>query len=83
MEHNLELLRGTEKLRRGTFSVLNGVSRKSMIGEITNNKNASDRLAGTLGASAYAQVNGIDILRVHDVKEHADLSNVLSAIINK
>ena len=83
LEHNLELLRGTEKLRRGTFSVLNGVSRKSMIGEITKNKNASDRLAGTLGASAYAQVNGIDILRVHDVKEHADLSNVLSAIINK
>ena len=82
LEHNLELLRGTEKLRRGIFSVLNGVSRKSMIGEIINSKSASDRLAGTLGASAYAQMNGIDILRVHDVKEHIDLSNVLSSLIN-
>ena len=40
LEHNLELLRGTKKLRRGIFSVLNGVSRKSMIGEIINSKNA-------------------------------------------
>ena len=83
LDHNLELLRGIEKLRRGTFSVLNGVSRKSMIGEITNNKCTSDRLSGTLGASAYAQINGVDLLRVHDVKEHVDLSNVLSAIINE
>jgi len=82
LTHNLELLRGTDKISRGTFSVLNGVSRKSMIGELTNSKNTENRLPGTLAVSAFGQMNGIDILRVHDVKEHVDLTNVLSAIMD-
>ena len=81
--HNLELLRGTKVLSSGKFSVLNGVSRKSIIGDLTKNKHTKDRLAGTLGASAFGHFNGIDILRVHDVKEHVDLRNVLCALINK
>jgi dihydropteroate synthase len=67
----------------GKFSILNGVSRKSIIGELTKNDDINDRLAGTLAASAYGQINGVDILRVHDVKEHVDLRNVLSALINQ
>ncbi len=82
-EHNLELLKGTEFLSSGKFSILNGVSRKSIIGELTKNDDINDRLAGTLAASAYGQINGVDILRVHDVKEHIDLRNVLSALINQ
>jgi len=81
--HNLDLLRGTQKLKRNCFSVMNGVSRKSIIGHLTNQNDTSNRLAGTLGASAFGQMNGIDILRVHDVKEHVDLSNVLCALINE
>ncbi len=81
--HNLDLLRGTKKIKRDCFSVMNGVSRKSIIGHITNQPDTSNRLAGTLAASAFGQINGIDILRVHDVKEHVDLSNVLSALINE
>ena len=83
LTHNLELLRGTKKIRRGRFSVLNGVSRKSMIGEITNNEGTEKRLPGTLAASAFGQMNGIDILRVHDVDEHVDLTNVLGAMMNE
>ncbi|RAH15649.1 MAG: dihydropteroate synthase [Methanobacteriota archaeon] len=82
-KHNLELLRGNKFLSSGKFSILNGVSRKSIIGELTKNKDANQRLAGTLAASAYGQMNEVDILRVHDVKEHVDLRNVLSALINK
>jgi len=81
--HNLELLRGNNVLSDGKFSVLNGVSRKSLIGELTMKDDTRDRLAGTLAASAYGQMTGVDILRVHDVKEHIDVRNVLCALMNK
>jgi len=83
LNHNLELLRGTDKIRGDGFSVLHGVSRKSMIGELTNNKSTEKRLPGTLAVSAFGQLNGIDIMRVHDVAEHADLINVLSALMKE
>ncbi len=82
LEHNIELLRGVQKLRKNSFSIMNGVSNKSMIGQLTNQDDTSSRLAGTLGASAFGQMKGVDILRVHDVKEHVDLSRVLGALIN-
>ncbi len=83
LNHNLELLRGIEEMRRGQFSVLHGASRKSLIGELTSNKSTEKRLPGTLAVSAFGQMNGIDIIRVHDVEEHVDLTSVLSAIMNE
>ena len=78
LEHNIELLRSSSKLR--PFKILWGVSRKSMIGEICNQKSTGDRLAGSLGVAAYAYQQEIEILRVHDVKEHIDMINVLEVL---
>ena len=75
LDHNLKLLKASEKLR--PFSILWGVSRKSMIGEICDQKNTEDRLAGSLGVAAKAFYDGIDIIRVHDVREHVDMFSVL------
>ena len=75
LEHNIELLKNSERLR--PYSILWGVSRKSMIGEICNQENTSERLSGTLAIASYAFNQGIDIIRVHDVREHADLFDVL------
>jgi len=50
-----------------------GVSRKSLIGYLAQQPEAKDRLAGTLGIAAIASSKGVDVLRVHDVREHADL----------
>ena len=83
LTHNLELLRGIEKMRRGQFSILHGASRKSIIGELTNNKSTEKRLPGSLAVSAFGQMKGVDIIRVHDVEEHVDLTRVLSAIMNE
>ena len=81
LEHNIDLLQRHD-LFRGTegFSVLWGVSRKSMIGEITGHKDPENRLSGTLAVAAMAYYEGIDIVRVHDVQEHIDLFRVLSAV---
>ena len=71
------------------YPVLIGLSRKSFIGEITGGRNlvcrgtaqaAADRLSGTLAANAAAIMGGANIIRVHDVREHADLVKVLFAL---
>ncbi|HEU5195984.1 MAG TPA: dihydropteroate synthase [Methylomirabilota bacterium] len=53
-----------------------GVSRKSFIGEILHQPDTSDRLAGSLAATAIAVVNGAAIIRTHDVAETRDAVRV-------
>ena len=81
LRHNIELLKGWDSLRgEHNFPILWGVSRKSMIGQLTGHSASEDRLFGTLGVAAYAEKNGIDWLRVHDVQAHTDLLQVLHAL---
>ena len=80
-EHNIELLQRHE-LFRGIegFAVLWGVSRKSIIGQLTGHSKPSERLSGTLAIASLAHFENINMVRVHDVQEHIDLFNVLNAI---
>jgi dihydropteroate synthase len=80
LEHNIDLMRNIDKLKNSNFSTLLGVSRKSMIGQITGKSKTEDRLAGTLATSAFAFYNQIDIIRVHDIDENIDLMKVLSIL---
>ena len=78
LEHNISLLKSSLELR--PYSILWGVSRKSMIGEICDQPKTENRLAGSLAVAAKAFDNGIDIIRVHDVREHVDLFSVLEKL---
>ena len=80
LEHNIELLKQSQRLR--PFNILWGVSRKSMIGQICDQPETQNRLAGTLGVAAIAFEQGIDIIRVHDVREHFDLFSVINRLVN-
>ena len=79
LEDNLEILRHLVEILGKDYPVLIGLSRKSFIGEVTG-RPVAERLAGTLAANAAAIIGGADIIRVHDVKEHVDLSKVLFAL---
>jgi dihydropteroate synthase len=79
LEDNLQIIRLLAEICGKDYPILVGLSRKSFIGEITG-LNAKDRLAGTLSANAAAIMAGANIIRVHDVKEHVDLSRVLFSI---
>lgn len=78
LEHNISLLKSSLELR--PYSILWGVSRKSMIGELCNQPKTEQRLAGSLAVAAKAFDMGIDIIRVHDVREHVDLFSVLEKL---
>ena len=81
LEHNLDLLRNSDNLRKKhDFSIMVGASRKSMFKDLLGRESSDERLAGTLGVAAHAMQTGVDILRVHDVVEHADLLNTLAAL---
>ncbi len=81
MEHNLELLASAEPFHGNErFSVLWGVSRKSIFRDLLKREKSESRLSGTLGVAAHALNEGIDLLRVHDVAEHHDLLTTMSEL---
>ena len=81
LEHNLALLSaGRLVVPDERMPLLWGVSRKSMFHHLLGRKDTSDRLAGSLGIAARAIDLGVDVIRVHDVAEHADLYSAMSAL---
>ena len=73
LAHNLMLFNALDQFAATGHSILVGVSRKSMIGQMLASE-VDQRLIGSvtmavLAAQKISAVNGSLILRVHDVKE--------------
>jgi dihydropteroate synthase len=68
LEHNYQLLAGLKKFEVLGFPLLAGVSRKSMINKVLHTK-PENALNGTTVINTLALLNGVNMLRVHDVKE--------------
>ena len=51
------------------FPVLVGVSKKRFIKELSGINDTKNRVGGTVASSLYLIMQGVQILRVHDVKE--------------
>lgn len=66
-EHNLELLARLGHFRTYQRPLLVGASRKAFIGQVTNAKNAVERLPGSLACAIAAVTAGAQIIRTHDV----------------
>jgi dihydropteroate synthase len=67
LKHNLEILGRLNEFNGMAGGVLLGASRKSFIGMMTDED--SDRLTGSLSAAMIGATAGVDLVRVHDVKE--------------
>ena len=46
-----------------------GISRKKFIKDISTVNDSKNRIGGTIAASLYSIMQGVQILRVHDVNE--------------
>ncbi|NLD69788.1 MAG: dihydropteroate synthase [Limnobacter sp.] len=77
--HNLLLLEALDELVGLGQAILVGVSRKSLIGELTG-RPVDRRLAGSLAAALASVARGARIVRVHDVAETCDALKVWQAI---
>jgi dihydropteroate synthase len=65
--HNLEILERLTLLHTLGCGLLLGVSRKSLIGALSNAAAPKERLPGSLAGALHGLSQGVQILRVHDV----------------
>ncbi|MFZ6655976.1 dihydropteroate synthase [Undibacterium sp. TJN19] len=80
LAHNIEMFENIQYFQNQlNLPVLVGVSRKSMLGELTG-RTAPERLAASLAAALAAQQRGAAIVRVHDVAETVDAYKVWEAL---
>jgi dihydropteroate synthase len=77
--HSLELTRRLDELVATGWPVLVALSRKDFIGE-TLNLAASDRLEGTLAATAISAWHGARVFRAHDVRATRRVLDTVASI---
>ncbi|MEJ2481310.1 MAG: dihydropteroate synthase [Acidihalobacter sp.] len=80
VEHNVALLKATQRLSALGYPLLIGVSRKSLIGALLDDAALEDRLFGSVGAAVAAGLAGARLLRVHDVRATRDALRVAWAV---
>lgn len=78
-EYDLALMDGMRRLRVLRKPVMAALSRKSFLGAILSRPDPSQRLPGTLAATAIAVYNGAHIVRTHDVAASLDAIQVARA----
>ena len=79
-EQNLFLLQQLQSLHSFGCPLLLGASRKSVIG-LTLDLPADQRINGTLATTVMAVMKGISFVRVHDIKENAEVIKMTEAIL--
>ncbi|ONM50794.1 dihydropteroate synthase [Nocardia donostiensis] len=77
--HGLELLRGVDVLVKTGWPVLMALSNKDFIGE-TLGVGLSERLEGTLAATAWSAAAGARVFRVHEVAATRRVVDMIAAI---
>jgi dihydropteroate synthase len=78
--HNLAILHEIRAFHHLGVPVLVGPSRKRFIGMLTGTE-VGDRIEGTAGVVAWCAAEGVDIVRVHDVKEMTRVVRIVDAIV--
>jgi len=79
LNQNYTLLNNLESLQILERPILVGVSRKSMIYNLLKNK-PENALNGTTAINTIALLKGANILRVHDVKEAFEITQIINAM---
>ncbi len=71
VSHNLALIRGLSLFHGLGCPILLGVSRKRFIGTIGNQPEADKRASGSVAIALHGLMQGVQIIRAHDIEEHA------------
>ena len=81
-DQNLALLSRIHELRVLDYPILLGTSRKSMIGKVLDLP-PKERMEGTLATTVLGIVQGVDIVRVHDVRENVRAAAMTDAVVRR
>ncbi len=81
LKHNMNLIRNISIFHSLGFPILVGNSRKRFIKEISKKNDSKSRIGGTVATSIYLVMQGVQILRIHDVNELLQGIKVFQKII--
>jgi len=81
LKHNLILMRNISLFHSLGFPLLIGTSRKKFISQISGQFDSKERIGGTLASVLYTLQQGVQIFRVHNVKEVKQAILVFKKII--
>ena len=69
LKHNITIIKNISIYHSLGLPILLGISRKKFINELSKNNDSSSRVGGTISSGIFAMMQGVQILRVHDVNE--------------
>ena len=69
LKHNMNLISNISIFHTLGFPILVGNSRKRFIKELSGKNDSNNRIGGTVASSIYLMMQGVQILRIHDVNE--------------
>ena len=81
LKHNINLIRNISIFHSLGFPILVGNSKKKFIKEIAGKNDTKNRIGGTVASSIYLMLQGVQILRIHDVNELLQGIKVFKQII--
>ncbi len=79
-EHNITLVKQLKHFASLDYPLLVGLSRKSVLGQVTGN-DVDARLYASIAAAVISAMRGANIVRVHDVKATVEALKVVAAIL--
>ena len=83
LKHNMNLISNISIFHSLGFPILIGLSRKKFIKDISGKNDSKERLGGTISSVLIATMQGVQILRVHDVNEIMQSIKVFKKLIKK
>ena len=69
MKHNITLINNVSIFHSLGLPLMLGVSRKKFIKDISGKNDSKQRIGGTVSSSIFSMLQGVQILRIHDVNE--------------
>ena len=81
LKHNITIIKNISIYHSLGLPILLGLSRKRFIKELSLDNDSTSRLGGTVSSSIFAMMQGVEILRVHDVNEVIQSIKVFKELI--
>ena len=81
LKHNMNLISGISIFHTLGFPILLGLSRKKFIKDLSGINDTKERVGGTIASSLYSMMQGVQILRIHDVNELIQSIKVFKKLI--
>ena len=82
LKHNMSLIHNISIFHSLGFPILVGNSRKRFVKDLSGKNDSKLRIGGTIASSIYLMMQGVQILRIHDVNEIMQGIKVFKKIIN-